>query len=701
MKRFDDVADRLPGQTSETSRPSSGRFAHGAAEMGICFGADYNPEQWTRETWAEDVELMVRAGVNLVTVGVFSWSRIQPAPDVWDFGWLDDVLDLLHAAGIAVDLATPTASPPPWLGIRYPETLPVTRDGVRLVAGSRNQYAPASAVYRKHARGVATQLGQRYAKHPAVRMWHVGNEYGEVDFGEEAAREFRLWLERRYGTVDLLNEAWGTSVWSQRYASFGEVLPPRRAPYLMNPAQTLDFKRYASDQLLACYIEQRDALRAAGATQPITTNFMGFFPHADYWSWAGEVDVIADDEYPDPASAEAPGDIALVQDLMRSLGGGRPWLLMEQAIGAVSWREHNLPKTPQAARLSSLQAVARGADGVCFFQWRQARTGPERFHSAMLPHAGADTDVFRGAVRLGADLKLLRSVAGLGVDARVAMLFDWQSWWAAEEPARPTERLRTVEQLQRWYRVLWRGGVAVDVVRPGVDLDGYDVVLVPHSYLLESVAANMLRAAAARGAKVVIGPFSCVADVNAGILQGRFPVLLHDLVGVSGEEWQALPDEPTPLAMSSIWDAAPLGEHSAIVLGERLRSDGAEVLATFATGSLAGHPAVTRNRYGDGTAWYLGAVVSDELLAGVLETALHDAGVDNALGERVTPGRPLPDGLEAVRRGPALFLLNHGRGAVEIELPAPLCDLLTNERIDRAAALAPGTALVLIEGRTT
>src|SRR6478736_5357126 len=290
------------------------------AELGVCFGGDYNPEQWSPEVWREDAELMVRAGVTLVTVGVFSWARLEPSPGERDFAWLDEVLDLLHAHGIAVDLATPTASPPPWLGILHPETLPVDRDGVRLVAGSRNQFTPASRVYREYALAIATDLAERYRDHPAVRMWHVGNEFGQIEIG-----------------------------------------PPRRMPYLVNPAQSLDFRRYTSFALQRVFAEQRDAIRAAGATQPITTNFMGFEPLTDLWSWADEVDVVADDQYPDHASPTASSDIALVQDLMRSLGGGRPWALMEHATSAVTFRPHNQPKTPARARLDSLQAVARGA----------------------------------------------------------------------------------------------------------------------------------------------------------------------------------------------------------------------------------------------------------------------------------------------------------------------------------------------------
>lgn len=666
-------------------------FSEITRDLGICFGGDYNPEQWSREIWQEDADLMVRAGVNLVTVGVFSWARLEPSPGEFDFAWLDEVLDLLHAHGIAVDLATPTASPPPWLGILHPETLPVNPDGVRLAAGSRNQFTPASRVYREHAVAIATALAVRYAAHPAVRMWHVGNEFGQIDFGDEAAREFRLWLRGRYGTIEALNDAWGTLVWAQRYRDFDEIVPPRRMPYLVNPAQSLDFRRYTSWALQRVFTEQRDAIRATGATQPITTNFMGFEPLTDLWEWAADVDVVADDQYPDHATATSSSDTALVQDLMRSLGGGRPWVLMEQAVSATSWRPHNLPKSRDRARLDSLQAVARGADAICFFQWRQARTGAERFHSAMLPHAGADTEVFENTCALGADLRRLRSVVGARVEASVALLFDWPSRWAADEPGRPTQRLDTLEQVQRWHRALWRRGVAVDLVRPGTDLSAYATVLVPHTYIIETDAAATLRTAVERGASLVVGPFSGVADVNAGILTGRSPVLLRDVLGVSGEEWVGLPDAPTPVAVEPTWTTVP-AEVEASVLGERLRAEGADVLARFGAGHLEGAPAITRHRVGDGTAWYLGAVVSDDALAAVLDDALDAADVVGVL-----PGRALPEGVEAVQRGEALFLLNHGEQERRITLPGPRRDLLSDADVEGQLTLASGAAMVLIE----
>ncbi|MFJ6678343.1 beta-galactosidase [Microbacterium sp. NPDC091382] len=667
------------------SAPDSA-FAALTAERGILFGGDYNPEQWPRDVWREDVELMQRAGVNLVTVGVFSWAEIEPTPGAREFAWLDEVLDLLHEGGIAVDLATPTASPPPWLGIRHPETLPVDRDGVRLVAGSRNQFSPSSRVYREAARAITADIAARYARHPAVRMWHVGNEYGQVDHGDEAARAFRAWLLRRYGSVDEINRAWGTAFWAQRYSDVAEILPPRRAPYLINPTQSLDFRRFTSDELRDCYRELRDTIREAGATQPITTNFMGAFAHVDYWSWADHVDVVSDDQYPDPADPDSPLDMAFVQDLMRGLGGGRPWVLMEQAISAVQWRPHNLPKTPARARLDTLQAVARGADGICFFQWRQSTAGAERFHSAMLPHAGADTEVFEGVCRQGRDLERLRPAVGGRVAARTAVLFDWPSWWASDEPARPTSRFDGLEQMRRFYRPLWRRGIPVDVVPFGADLSAYDVVLLPHGYVLRPEDTACLGEAAARGAQVVVGPFSGVADERGHILAGRSPALLREMLGVSGEEWAGLPDDGVAVASADGRWAASLAH----TLGEKLRTDGADVLASFASGDLAGLPVVTRN----GSAWYVGAVLADDLIDAVLADVLDAAGVVGDLADPV-------DGVEAVRRGDALFLLNRGDDDVTIPLSGAWVDLLTDDEIDDRVTIPRGDARVVTERRRT
>jgi beta-galactosidase len=660
-------------------------------DLGLVYGCDYNPEQWPREVWHEDVALMQAAGVNLVTVGVFSWAMLEPRPGELDLDWLGDVLDLLHASGIAVDLATPTASPPVWLGLRWPQTRAVTADGVRLSHGSRNHFCPSSPVYRERALMIAGALVDRFASHPAVRMWHIGNEFGQVCHCDLCGGEFQAWLRRRYGTVAELNRAWGTSFWSQRYDDWTEVVPPRAAPYHTNPTQNLDFRRFASDQLLALYVEQRELVRRAAPATPVTTNFMSFFHLTDYWRWAPEVDVVADDSYGDPADADSPMRQGLAHDLMRGLAGGAPWMLMEQAVSAVPWRPHNLPKTAGSMRLDSLRAIARGADGSCFFQWRQSAFGAERFHSALVPHAGPDTQVHRGVRAHGAELRRLDRVVGTRLETRAALVFDWSSWWAAEEPAKPSEHLRVLDQLLAYYRPLWRAGIAVDVVHPGGDLSGYDLVVAPQLFLVGDDDARNLRAVVERGGVLLLGPYSGVADIDAHIRLGRFPVPFADLVGGSGEEYCPLPDTGIPVSSSM------LGDFTATLWGERLRVDDGEAVATFGGGDLDGLPAVLRRRApSGGEAWYVGTIPPAAALADIVARCARSAGVVGVTG--LAPGDgELPEGVEAVRRGDVLFLFNTSTNECDLALPELYRDLLTGAETTGSVRLGPRGALALIE----
>ncbi|MCK9794432.1 beta-galactosidase [Isoptericola sp. 4D.3] len=676
-------------------------------ELGLLYGGDYNPEQWDAAVWREDVALMREAGVNFVTVGVFSWSRLEPRPGEHRFEWLDEVLGLLHDAGIAVDLATPVASPPPWLGHRHPESLPTTADGTVLSYGSRNQFCPSSDAYRAAAADIAERLAARYAGHPAVRMWHAGNEYGQFCWCDRCAERFRDWLRDRYGTLETLNAAWATAVWSQGYGDWAEILPPRAAPYHRNPSQELDFRRFGSDLLLDLYREQKAVIRRHDPDRPVTTNLMGFFGGVDPHTWRADLDVVADDAYPDPASPDAAADAALVNHLARSLAGG-PWLRMEQAASAVSWREHNLTKSPARLRTEVLQALAHGCDGALFFQWRQARSGPERFHSAMLPVAGADTAVHDGVRRLGAELGALRALAGRPVHRRVALLWDWPSWWAATQVALPTARLDPLATLKAWHRVLWRLGVVVDVVAPG-DLaddgaggapDRYDVVLAPALTVLEEDAADRLDAFVAGGGRLVWGPFGGVADGLAHLHLGRSPAPLRHVLGVSADEWVPLPDGGSTVVWSGPGPGSDGRRGTATTLGERTRSDGADVLATYDDGPLAGCVAVARHGYGAGRAWYVGAELTWPGLDLLLRAVLDDAGVPH--------GGQEPD-VETVWRGSTLVAINHADRPATLDLAAALAagpadvggageltDVLTGGRHDHGPLpLAPHDVVVL------
>lgn len=663
---------------------------------GIGFGGDWNPEQWPEEVWPEDLALMREAGVNLVTIGVFAWAHLEPTPGVYTVEWLDRVLDACLAAGISVDLATATASPPPWMGHRWPETLPVTADGVRLAYGARQQYCPTSTEYRSRAVALAELLAERYAHHDAVVMWHVGNEYGAhvaECYCDTCAIEFRQWLLRRYGCLDAVNQAWSTSFWSQRFSEIDEVIPPRRTPYFPNPTQQLDFRRFSSDALLSLFTAERDAIRRhSPADKPITTNFMRFFPHADYWAWAAQEDVVSDDWYPDLADPDSHVEGAAGADLMRSLGDGKPWLLMEQAVSAINWRAVNPPKKAGEYRRWSLQQVAHGADAVLHFQWRASVGGAEKWHSGMLPHAGPRTRTWRDVVALGGELASLGELAGARTRADVAIVLEWSSWWALELDSRPSTALSMQALIRQWYEPLWRQGYAIDIVHPEADLTRYAAILVPQLYSVTDRGARSLISAVEGGASAVVGYFSGAVDEHDRVRAGGYPAPWGDLLGLWVEEYRPLlPDEALDVVTTE-------GRVMAVrAWSEHVHDTGAEVLARYRGGDLDDAAAVTRQQHsGGGVAWYLSAGFDDADLSTWLTRA-----VAGSAARPVLLHAP-PDGVEVCRRDAErafLFLINHAESERTIDIraadvPAWVCHI-SGEPVGPTVTVPAGDVLVL------
>ncbi|MDF0374601.1 beta-galactosidase [Streptomyces sp. NPDC004735] len=641
---------------------------HDAARGRILFGGDYNPEQWPEEVWADDVRLMEEAGVNSVTVGVFSWAMIEPRPGAREFGWLDRLLDLLAAHGIGAVLATPTSSPPPWMGALHPETLPRTEDGALVNYGSRQHFCPSSPVYRRYAAALTEDLAARYADHPALTVWHINNEYCTHCWCDETAGHFRRWLGSRYTTLDALNDAWGTAFWSQRYDTWAEILPPRRAQYMRNPAQELDFKRFTSDALMECYTAERDIVARHTPHIPVTTNFMPLWSGQDAWAWAEQEDIVSVDVYPDPTDPHGGQYNAMLADMTRSQARG-PWMVMEQAAGPVNWRDVNHPKPAGLNRLWSLQAVARGADALCYFQWRQSRQGAEKFHSGMLSHAGEEGRTFREVKRIGAELALIGAeVSGTEVTADVAVLHDWDAWWSSTQQGRPSSLVSYTELVQTWHRGLWESGISTEFARPGGDLSAYRMVLVPQLQLLGDAAVDDLVAYVRGGGTLVCGFFTGVVDTDDRIRPGGMDARLRELFGIrTVHEWWPL-------------DAGATVEcdgFEGTLWSEELEPDGsAETVAAYRGGELDGLPAVLRK----GTAWYVSTLPGPEALRGLLGRVAADAGVRPVL-------EGLPPGVEAVRRGALLFLLNHGRSPATVELPGRYVDLLTGDAADGGVEL--------------
>ncbi|MEV7268201.1 beta-galactosidase [Micromonospora aurantiaca] len=653
---------------------------------GIWYGADYNPEQWPEQTWAEDVELMRRAGVNLVSVGIFSWALLEPAPGRYVFDWLDRAIDLLHDGGISVDLATATASPPPWLAHRHPETLPRRADGTVLWPGGRQAYCPSSPVFRDHSLALVEAVARRYARHPAVVLWHVSNELGCHNvhcYCDVSAEAFRGWLRERYGDLDSLNAAWGTAFWSQRYHDWAEINPPRTAPTFANPTQQLDFLRFSSDEQRAQLRAERELLNRL-VPQPVTTNFMigTGIKYLDYHSWASDVDVVSNDHYLTAADPQPQVNLALAADHTRGVAGGAPWLLMEHSTSAVNWQPRNVAKTPGQMRRNSLAHVARGADGVLFFQWRASRAGAEKFHSALVPHAGPDTKVFREVCRLGADLRALAEVRGSRVDADVAILFDYEAWWGAELDSHPSVDVTYTDRLSALHAALWRAGVTADVVHPSADLSRYRLVVVPTLYLVRDADADALRRFVEAGGTAVVTYFSGIVDEHDHIRLGGYPGAFRDLLGVRVEEFFPLREGGTVRlddgARADVWT-------------EWLHAEGAEVLAAYTDGPLPGVPALTRHAVGAGAAWYVGTRLDDEATDRLVARLLAETGV--------RPPVRAPAGVEVVRRRSAdrswLFVVNHTTEPARLAVSG--VELLGGARCDGELEVPAGEVAVVRE----
>jgi beta-galactosidase len=500
-----------------------------------------------------------------------------------------------------------------------------------------------------------------------------------------SAIAFRSWLVDRYGDIDELNDAWGTAFWSQRYGSFDEVLPPRAAPAFVNPTQQLDFRRFSSDEHLACFVAERDILRRLTPEVPVTTNFMTHKDVVDYWSWAAEVDVVANDHYIDPSDPESHVGLAFCADLTRGLAGGKPWLLMEHSTSAVNWRARNAAKQPGQMLRNSLQHLCRGADGIMFFQWRASEAGAEKFHSAMVPHAGPDSRVFREVCQLGSQVAALGDVAGSVVSADVAIVFDYQSWWASGLDAHPTVDVDYPGQALELYRALWSRNITVDFVRPGTDLAAYHLVVVPNLYLVEDQAARLLAEYVDSGGHLVVTYFSGIVDEHDHVRLGGYPGAFRELLGIRTEEF-------FPLAEGQ---CVSLSDGStATVWTERTHVNDADVLARFVDGPAPGSPAVTRRRTDTGSAWYLGTRLHRSSTQRWVDTIVQEAGV--------VPGVAAPEGLEVVTRHgddwSYTFAINHTDGPLDVELASGL-DLLEDMEVEGRITVAPGSVRVLRHAR--
>ena len=659
---------------------------------GIAFGGDYNPDQWSEETWDDDVRLMKKAGVNTVALAIFSWDRIQPQENRWDFGWLDRIIDKLGKAGIATDLASATATAPLWLYEKHPEVLPCDKFGHPVNAGSRQSWSPTSPVFKEYALTLCRKLAERYGANPYVTAWHMGNEYGwnnRNDYSDNALNAFRLWCERKYGTIGALNQAWGTTFWGQEMNSFDEVLIPRfmGADSMVNPGQKLDFERFGNDMLLDFYKAERDAIAEICPDKPFTTNFMVSTDQCcmDYADWANEVNFVSNDHYFHEGGEMHLDELACSDALMDSFALGKPWYVMEHSTSAVQWKPLNMRKRKGETVRDSLAHVAMGADAINFFQWRASAFGAESFHSAMVPHAGEDTKLFRQVCELGETLRTLADAGVQGSELErsdTAILFSAESEWATRSQTLPSMKLNHWHDVRDWYRAFLNAGSRADIVPLKYDWSDYKTVVLPTVLMLSAVDTRRLADFAAAGGRVVVGYATGLIDENFHTWLGGYPGagngLLRDMLGIRGEEFNILGSgvegEPEAIRLGAggevaLEDAAALNgattrlwQNDVTVTGDRT-----QVLAMYAgeeadEWELDGMAAVTRNPYGAGEAYFVGCDLDVADLTKLIRTYL-------AAPAQSQQSQANTDVLHTVRKSAdAAFDFYLPRGKKEVEL---------------------------------
>ena len=661
---------------------------------GLLHGADYNPEQWldTPDVLIRDVEMMKEARCNVMSVGIFSWSALEPEEGRYTFDWMDQVLDRLHENGIFVYLATPSGARPAWMSQKYPQVLRVGRDRIKALHGGRHNHCLSSPVYREKVQLMNGQLAKRYAHHPAVIGWHISNEYGGECHCDTCQGQFRDWLKARYVTLDALNQAWWSTFWSHTYTDWSQLESPSPQGESGVHGLNLDWRRFNTDQVTRFCSDEIRPLKAENPALPATTNFMEYFYDYDYWKLAGVLDFISWDSYPMWHTRQ--DDIglaaytAMYHDLMRTLKQGKPFVLMESTPSFTNWQPTSKLKKPGMHILSSLQAVAHGADSVQYFQWRKSRGSSEKFHGAVVDHVGhIDTRVGREVAELGTILSALAPVAGSRVEAKVAIIFDWESRWAMDDAMGPRNAgLHYENTVADHYRALWSQGIAVDVINADCDLQGYDLVIAPMLYMVREGVSERISHFVQSGGRFVATYWSGIVNETDLCFLDGFPGPLRPVLGIWAEEIDSLTDEQHNSVAGVEGNALGLsGPYRASQLCEVIHLEGAAALATYGDDFYAGAPAVTVNLYGKGQAYYVASRNDAQFHADFFTALAKEMHLPRAINT------PLPEGMTAARRTDGesefIFLQNYSAQSQSVTLPLDYQDIVHGGNLPRKLTL--------------
>lgn len=668
----------------------------------LLHGADYNPEQWENYPGIieQDIAMMQQAKCNVMSVGIFSWAKLEPREGEYDFAWLDNIIEKLYAAGIHIFLATPSGARPAWMSQKYPEVLRVGRNRVPALHGGRHNHCMSSPVYRAKTLKINGLLAERYSHHPAVLGWHISNEYGGECHCDLCQARFRDWLKARYKTLDALNHAWWSTFWSHTYTDWSQIASPAPQGEVSIHGLNLDWRRFNTAQVTDFCRHEVAPLKAANAELPVTTNFMEYFYDYDYWQLAKAIDFISWDSYPmwhrEKDETALACYTAMYHDMMRSLKGGKPFVLMESTPSTTNWQPTSKLKKPGMHILSSMQAVAHGADSVQYFQWRKSRGSVEKFHGAVIDHVGhLDTRVGREVTRLGEMLTRLSGVVGCRTEARVAIVFDQQNRWALDDAEGPRNMGMEYEKtVNEHYRPFWEKGIAVDVIDADGDLSQYALVVAPMLYMVREGFAGRAEAFVANGGHLVTTYWTGVVDETDLCHLGGFPGPLRKLLGIWAEEIDCLGEGERNLVQGLAGNAAGLqGPYQVRHLCELIHAESAQVLATYRDDFYAGRPAVTVNRVGKGKAWHVASrndlPFQRDFFAGIINELALPRAIESEL----------PPGVVATARTNGetswVFVQNYTAQQQYITLPQGYTDCMTDAAAAGDTVLLPWDCRVL------
>lgn len=660
----------------------------------IWYGGDYNPEQWEEATWKEDMRLFKLAGIDCVTLNVFSWALLQRDENTYCFDQLDRIMKLVKENGLKVILATSTAAHPAWMARKYPEVTRVDFNGWKRKFGDRHNSCPNSPVYQKYSVRLAQKLAERYGNYENLVAWHVNNEYSGACYCENCEKAFRKWLQKKYGTLEKVNRAWNTSFWSHTFYDWDEIVLPNRASEQVSEDCTafqgisLDYRRFNSDSMLANFQAEYEAIKAVTPDIPVTTNMMGFYKGLDYQKWGRAVDVAAWDNY--PWDGDSPAMVAMRHDLFRGLKQGAPFLLMEQTPSVMNWQPYNLMKRPGELRMQSYQAVAHGADAVLFFQMRRSRGACEKFHGAVIDHAGGEhTRVFSEVRELGKELKRLGDrTTGARTASEIAILLDWDNWWALEYSAGPNNDLNYLDEAIRYYTALYKKNVSVDLISVEDKLDDYKLVIAPLLYMVKEGTDEKIRQFVKNGGTFVTTYLSGMVDESDLVTTEGYPGKLRDILGIWVEERDALPPDRKN---HFVWEGK---SYEAGTICDIFHPETARTLACYQEDFYAGMPVMSENRYGKGKAYYIATRSESSFYEDLMQMLLEE--------QKIQPLFPPYEGLEVTVRQKEgkryLFLINHKTAPLSVRIEKAGVELLTGrEKVPGETEELPPYGVAILE----